>query len=403
MKPLPDALGGLPDALRRRGLAHVLGAGTKYLRGRLPVELWYDVSLCVDPVGAADGQIAVSDPGALEVTYSGSNPLSRQLDAYARRIASPAGRVSVYRDATIVGSRPLVGLGDRYFSASWFDVEMPFFTQEREELKRNLPLSVQLRDAPPSDSIDAGFLLLTERGSNFHHWFFEVLPKLWWYDELVAELDRSPRLITHSPLTRFQSRSLELLGYDPDAVVTHTRGRSRVDRLYLAPHPIRLKGNQLNSLPSQLRWVGDRIAGGVADRASEFPDRVYISRQDATRRRVTNEDRVMESLSRLGFERCVPGQLSYEDQVRLFRGADVIVGPHGMGFTNLVYADDAAVIELFPENGATETYFVACSELSLEYELLECPAENSDANVRPRDRDLEVPITELTDVVSIHL
>lgn len=406
MKPVQEVLTEVPGALRRRGVSHVLRAGTKYVRGRLPGELWVGVELCVDPMGAADEVIDLFDAGAVEVNYGGSKPLPRQLDAYNRRITSPEGKMYLFEDATLVGSNPLVGIGDRYFSASWFGVDMPFFTYQANEMKRSLPLSVQLeryRGGSSPDRLDSGFLLLTGRGGGFHHWFYEVLPKLWWYERLKDRTGRSPKIVTHSPLEEYHVRSLELLGYDMDEVVQHPNRRSAVGRLYVAPHPIRLKGNQLQALPSQLKWVGERIRSGVGTGGDRFAKRVYVSRRDADRRRVVNEDALMEELSEYGFERYEPGRLSFEDQVRLFANAEVIVGPHGKAYTNLIYAEDSTLIELFPENGATETYFVATEELDLGYEFLECRVSTPEANIRPRDRDFEAPIAELTDVVEEHV
>lgn len=400
MKRLQEVLRDVPDALRQRGVSHVLTAGTKYLRGRLPEELWSQVELCVDPVGEADEVISLFERDAIEVDYEGRNTLPRQLDEYNRRITAPVGNVYVFEDVSLVGSHPLVGVDNRYFSASWFDVETPFFTKQMGEMKRNLPLTTQLRSGSGSnDEFASGFLLLTERGAGFHHWFYEVLPKLWWYEELRGQTDATPALVCHSPLNRYQARSLELMGYDTDAVVQHPNSHSSVERLYVPPHPIRLKGNQLQALPSQLRWVGKRISANVGEAGQEFADHVYISRRDASRRRVTNEDELMAQLSRFGFERYEPGQLSFEDQVRLFAGADLVVGPHGKAYTNLIFAEDSTLIELFPENGGTETYFVACSELDLDYEFMECQPSDRVANIRSRDRDFRVPVSELTDIV----
>lgn len=407
MKQVQEVLTQVPGALRRKGVSHVLRAGTKYIRGRLPEELWLRVDLCIDPMGEADETISLFDSGSIEVNYKDSKPLPRQLDAYNRRITSPEGKVYLFKDVSLVGSNPLVGIDDRYFSASWFGVDTPFFTNQVNEMKRNLPLSLQLEGNRSGSSfpahLDSGFLLLTERGVGFHHWFYEVLPKLWWYEALKEHTGSSPKIVSHSPLEDYHVRSLELMGYSMDEVVQHPYRRSEVSRLYVVPHPIRLKGNQLQALPFQLKWVGNRIKSSVRKGSSRFGSRVYVSRQDADRRRVVNEDELMEELSGFGFERFEPGRLSLKDQIRLFSNADIIVGPHGKAYTNLIYAEDSTLIELFPRNGATETYFVATEELDLNYEFLECQPSNREVNIRPRDRDFRVPIAELTDIIGEYI
>lgn len=398
-KELTDVLDAIPDAYDQYGLTSLVERGVRYGRERLPAELW--PSLCLDPEHEADNVVRVLDTASITVDYQGdrSEALPIQLDRYNRRIAGTDGLVYAFDGAHIVGRHPVVELDGTYFSASWFGVDTPFFVHQRRFLRRNLPLSAPYKDRTSDASVDVGFLLLTERGAGFHHWFYEVLPKLKWLESYAEQTDTTPVPIVHSPLREYQRQSLTLMGYPPGSYLEHDADRTYVERLLLAPHPIRLRGNQLQALPTQLKWVGDRIASNVSTTDSRFGKRVYVSRADADRRRVHNEQSVTETLSDRAFERYEPGRLSLADQVRLFAGADLIVGPHGLAYTNLIYADDATLVELFPAGGATETYFVATEELGLSYEFLECPPANPDANIRARDRDLMVPMDELEEML----
>ena len=75
--------------------------------------------------------------------------------------------------------------------------------------------------------------------------------------------------------------------------------------------------------------------------------RVFISREDATIRQVTNADAILPVLDEYGFETHVLTELSVAEQIARFSDADIVVAPHGAGLTNLVYADDVAIVELF--------------------------------------------------------
>lgn len=398
MEQMNELIARLPKSLYMKGPAHVWRTGVPYLRERIALELRRDIEHCEDPMGQASDIIELFDSDSIDINYRGTESLPPQLDTYVRRTTGPQGNVYIFEDVSLIGRRPVIETNGMQFTASWFGVNTPFYDRQRREVKRNLPLSASPDWAGAFSSVqkvDSGFLLLTERGIGFHHWFFEVLPKLWWYEKLIDKTDCSPKLIAHSPLETYHKRSLELMGYDADSVIEHSHRYSEVEKLVLAPHPIRLKGNQVQSLPVQLKWVGDQIKSGLNDIDSGFGNRIYISREDANRRHVVNEDEVMDTLSELGFERYEPGRLSLEDQIRLFANADVIVGPHGLAYTNLIYTNNARLIEMFPENGATATYFVAAEELDIEYDCLECPAVERRKNIRPRDKDLHVPIDEL--------
>lgn len=77
---------------------------------------------------------------------------------------------------------------------------------------------------------------------------------------------------------------------------------------------------------------------------------LYLSRSDATKRRVLNEDEVVAALSSMGWNvtwRSMKG-LSLEQQVELAERAEVIVGPHGAAMTNAIFGTEATVVEFVP-------------------------------------------------------
>jgi capsular polysaccharide biosynthesis protein len=52
-------------------------------------------------------------------------------------------------------------------------------------------------------------------------------------------------------------------------------------------------------------------------------------------------------LADAGFSIIAPGTLAWEEQIAVFRGARIIVGPHGAGLANAVFSESGArVIEL---------------------------------------------------------
>jgi hypothetical protein len=89
----------------------------------------------------------------------------------------------------------------------------------------------------------------------------------------------------------------------------------------------------------------DRVSSciPVCDTES-FPKRIYLDRRGASSRRLVNEDEVVGSLARQGFVPVSLEKLSLPDQVRLFRGAEAIVAPHGAGLTNVGFCHPACVV-----------------------------------------------------------
>lgn len=67
-----------------------------------------------------------------------------------------------------------------------------------------------------------------------------------------------------------------------------------------------------------------------------FPKRIFVSRRGTNHRRF-NEDEVFEILERRGFKKVYPQELTIEEQVSLFNGAEWIIGGSGAALTNLLF------------------------------------------------------------------
>lgn len=391
--------------IEERGVSDLIDRVPRNVRQRLPIALW--PPLLIDPRNAADEVVTLPEKPSLTVSYDGqfNDSVPRQLANFQGTISSPENAVYVYEDADVVGRYPVARIEGEYLLPSWFGVDTAFFLHQNKYLKRDISLShlVQERlfDRVPERHIDTGFLVLDERGSNLYGWFHETLPKLRWYEEYCESTGERPVLILNSPLSDFQRQSLEWMGYEPDSWIEHGNELSRVDRLVVAPHPIRLEGNPSSGFATEVSWAGHRIRSNLPSVDRSFSDRIYVSRADANRRRVRNEGEVMETLGELGFERYIPGQLSLAEQVALFAGADVVVGLHGLAFFNLMYCDEGtAFVELFAEDGVDESYFVVANELDMEYEFMICDSYHEGENKRPINKDVHVDTDRLETIVT---
>jgi capsular polysaccharide biosynthesis protein len=95
----------------------------------------------------------------------------------------------------------------------------------------------------------------------------------------------------------------------------------------------------------------------MPDRARSTDKLIYISRKKAGVRRVINEDDVISSLQKSGFKDYCLEDLSFQEQIELFYDARIVVGPHGAGFTNLLFSKNVAVLEMFPYKYVKPSYY----------------------------------------------
>ena len=76
----------------------------------------------------------------------------------------------------------------------------------------------------------------------------------------------------------------------------------------------------------------------------------------------------MKELVLHGFEVVTLSGISFAHQVRLFNEAEIIVGPHGAGFTNAVFAQPGAtLIELLSPNWMHGCFWALASACGHRY------------------------------------
>jgi hypothetical protein len=71
---------------------------------------------------------------------------------------------------------------------------------------------------------------------------------------------------------------------------------------------------------------------------------VYISRKNARTRRVEQEDEVQKILVSLGFKIYYLETMTFEEQIKLFRSAEIIVGAHGAGLAHLIFCESQTYV-----------------------------------------------------------
>lgn len=196
------------------------------------------------------------------------------------------------------------------------------------------------KDLRKSSPIDTGYWVTHNHSYNYYHWLIECLPKL----VLIARLDPEARIILPrwaEPL-RFVGDSLDALGLKNIQYVPV--GESlKVDRLYSISDAI-LHREALLPVRDILRAWGENAQG---------PERVYISRNDARKRRVENEPEITKLLRDRGFHIVETAGMTLKQQVELFWNCKIFVSMHGAGLTNMLFMPQGgSVVEFRTYNEA---------------------------------------------------
>jgi capsular polysaccharide biosynthesis protein len=154
------------------------------------------------------------------------------------------------------------------------------------------------------------------------------------------------------------------------------------------PHPAH------KAAPWALDFLRSRV-GLAAPLGRPTPRKLYVSRADAAGRRVLNEDAVMRVLAPLGYHSVTLSGRSVAEQAALFAGASRVVGPHGAGLTNIVFAPPGArLLEILPRSYGTPAFYLLAAGGGVEY------ASYVAADVRPGGRDqVDDVVIDLADFV----
>lgn len=288
------------------------------------------------------------------VTCDGRVPWPYQAYYGGMTIEDPSGWVVRIPDGRVFGNGAVITPDDRLLGDVSRELIVGGDQSQHSVLKcTRLPRPERLRGS-------AAVLAVVD--TNYWHWFFDLLPRI-----LLLQLDDSlwgqiDHFVVNPLRNRYQHETLEILGVPPARI------------LEVRPGETHWKADQL-IVPSIFTEVPARWACGLLrERFTRSDDhetvgrRLYLSRADASTRRVLNEDGLFERLAAMGFEKVVMGGRSVADQCALFGSADVIVAPHGAGLTNLLFCrPGTAVVELFPPTYINPCYWVLSDHLGLRY------------------------------------
>ena len=180
---------------------------------------------------------------------------------------------------------------------------------------------VQVFDKP-------ALLMAAPTDNSFGDWVLNLPPRLALAE--AAGVDCPILLRTGVPESFVQM--LNALGWPADKIVYHDpRGVSLFPRLYTTSWPLLERDEVMSDLFGIYRRSPGRRPAGVGER-------LYLSREGAGARKLQNEAEIRAIFERRGFRSVRPETLSLQEAKDLIAGADLIAGPYGSAFLNVVHS-----------------------------------------------------------------
>jgi hypothetical protein len=104
------------------------------------------------------------------------------------------------------------------------------------------------------------------------------------------------------------------------------------------------------------------------DLSQEKGKRIFISRKRSNTRTLSIDVYLEEGLKKLGFGIYELETMSLEEQIQLFRTAEVVVGPHGAGLAWLIFCEENTIVcEICPDVPGKNHYIDISNKCNLQY------------------------------------
>ncbi len=238
------------------------------------------------------------------------------------------------------------------------DVSREFGSRHKHSVQRN-----GLRGNPEKRNATVA-VLATAGGSTFYHWLFDIVPRV----HLIrkAGLFSAVDFFVIPPLVSgYQRELLAIAGIEPNKLI-----EARDSTFYLEARELIVP-----SLPADLGtvtgWAVEYIRNlfvGNTPKENDSRKRLYLTRRNAVNRKMKEEEKLVPLLGQYGFEIVEPERMSLPEQAALFQSAEVIMGPHGSGFSNLVFCNPGTkVIELFSSDFVVPCFWILANQNRLDY------------------------------------
>jgi capsular polysaccharide biosynthesis protein len=352
---LPGAPGGIINSARDWVRARQAAVPSDIRRGP-PAAVWE-----VDPPGMRSLPAPRAAAGAPQA---------------ARMLPVSGTALYMIRGARILGEAGVAISPDNRVFAEFTYVDAPDGIGTHSVFRR--------RRFPPAKPLAGCYATLCYPSSPaYFHWVVESLPRL---RLLEPHLDALDGVFVPAAMEPAMRESLSLMGLRPEQLI----GLDQAS--HYQPEQLLVPGYCAGlNLP---QWVPGYLRGkvlGARERAGPGR-RVYVSRNDADKRRVLNEPELAAVLAVRGFEILQLRDLGFRAQAELFDSCEAIVAPHGAGLVNAVFCRPGTqLLELVPSPSVQPHVFHSVASASgCEYWYLAGTCEAAPAATPEVHRDFRV-------------
>jgi len=240
-------------------------------------------------------------------------------------------------------------------------------------------------------------VLSTAGCNNYHHWMYDVLPRVQLLKAAGVFDSMDYFIIDHNKLP-YQAESLQQLGIPETKImysIDNWRFHIKAAKLFIPALPARwgtVNGWTIDFLRKTFLTPGRVKANGKI--------KLYLSRRKAPSRKLVNEAAVLKQLEALGFREFFAEDFSIKETAEIFSSCSAVVGVHGSGFANLAFCQPGTkVIDILAPNHYDGYYWIISNYNQLSYAMIfgkgELPQPATDLVRHKVNEDIDIDTAEL--------
>ena len=235
----------------------------------------------------------------------------------------------------------------------------------------------------------------------YGHFLLDYAPKLAAIEFYRQNHPGVPRLLLRKKRRPFQQEVINALGFgDLEIVDIGNADWVQCEKLLISSHSRRDFDLMHQANAWDYEWIRSRTEKLRAYGERECSTRrILVSRANARWRSLLNEVELFDALRPLGFELIEPGHVSVYDQIRKFAGAEIIVGAQGTGLVNMVFAQNAKIVEILAEKLPIPLHFILSRQLGFKYACVPAAMVPRDGETTVHGQNLIVDVQRVVRVV----
>lgn len=259
-----------------------------------------------------------------------------------------------------------------------------FVDVSREFYNKTHSIFNQFKLIEPEELSGQTAVLAASGGTVYYHWMFDILPRISFLKQ-SGGFDKIDYFIINCIPDKYQTETLERAGIDAAKIIrsnNHWNFHIKAENLIV---PSLVSPMDCPSLEACL-YLRQLYTSEIEKAGAST--KIYIQR--LTGRKVINEDELLDYLKPLNFEVVNPEKLSVAEQAEIFGSADIVIGPHGAGLTNIVFCKPGTmVIDLFAAEWVNPCYWIIAEHLNLKYGYL---AGDKELKQKDSGKGVDIPV-----------